>query len=30
MSVDVKLIDKQTYEEKMDALILAVSGASRK
>ena len=26
MSVDVKLIDKQTYEEKMDALILAVSG----
>ena len=28
MSVDVKLIDKQTYEEKMDALILAVSGVS--
>ena len=28
MSVDVKLLDKETYEEKMDALILAVSGVS--
>lgn len=28
MSVDVKLIDKNTYESKMDALILAVSGVS--
>ena len=26
MSVDVKLVDKQTYGDKMDALILAVSG----
>lgn len=26
MSVDVKLLDKDTYKDKMDALILAVSG----
>ena len=28
MSIDVKLLDKETYSDKMDALILAVSGIS--